>query len=120
MLVRHTPTRTRLLKNTKRILVVVHDLRLHTRRLSERPKNKHDVVAHIVAHNGHIYAFNGDQSKAGVITVNDLTFYGAYILEHRKEQLRMGKIVDEEIPADEAPGPFDDIVEFLELNLEKV
>eukprot|EP00965_Chrysotila_dentata_P047075 1562490-Pleurochrysis_carterae.AAC.1 len=32
----------------------------------------------------------------------------------------MGKIVDEEIPADEAPVPFDDIAEFLGLNLEKV
>eukprot|EP00965_Chrysotila_dentata_P091515 3021756-Pleurochrysis_carterae.AAC.1 len=31
----------------------------------------------------------------------------------------MGKIADEEIPADEAPDPFDDIVAFLEIDLEK-
>eukprot|EP00965_Chrysotila_dentata_P175613 5797147-Pleurochrysis_carterae.AAC.1 len=32
----------------------------------------------------------------------------------------MGKIVDEEIPEDEAPGPFDDVAEFLGLNAETV
>eukprot|EP00965_Chrysotila_dentata_P120349 3979536-Pleurochrysis_carterae.AAC.1 len=115
MIVLHTPTRTRLLKRPRRILVAVHDLRLYTRRLPERPRDKNDVVAHIAVHNGHIYAFRGDQSKAGVITTNDLTFYGAFALENRKEQLRTGKIVDEEIPEDEAPGSFDDVTEFLDL-----
>eukprot|EP00965_Chrysotila_dentata_P073923 2441427-Pleurochrysis_carterae.AAC.1 len=115
MIVRHTPSRTRLLKNPRRILVAVHDLRLYTRRLPERPRDKKSVVAHVVVHNGHIYAFSGDQSKAGVITTNNLTFYGAYALEHKKEEMRKRKIADEEIHEDEAPGPFDDVTEFLDL-----
>jgi len=83
------------LPNPLAIGIVLHDMRMRTRRLPSYPtninmKNQKQLI-HLVMHNNHVYGFQSE-AAARDIMLRDISFFEAYLLEAEKERLRLGKI----------------------------
>jgi predicted GIY-YIG superfamily endonuclease len=75
--------------------IVLHDMRLRTRRLPPYPANikmaQQKQLIHLVMHNNHVYGFQSE-SAARDIMLRDISFFEAYLLEAEKERLRLEKV----------------------------
>tara|TARA_R100000951_G_scaffold3916_1_gene4975 strand:+ start:1457 stop:6322 length:4866 start_codon:yes stop_codon:yes gene_type:complete len=83
------------LPNPLPIGIVLHDMRLRTRRLPPYPtninmKNQKQLI-HLVMHNNHVYGFQSE-AAARDIMLRDISFFEAYLLEAEKERLRLEKV----------------------------